>query len=186
MRCVVSCDSTSFPWLVFFFKTLLWGSMIHKHTGRWMWQGSASVVFSTQSAENTTDLGKVSNMYVNSIKGTSSRFEISRHVSIISSIVWIWNESRGPRWCGFWWAFWTPHIFQFPGWKCSFGGRKLYAAVIAAFIFLNISWTGWRFCVCVLFPPFFSCLPGWIQPIRSELAFQQWRFLCQSDEEWVS
>ena len=22
---------------------LLWGSMIHKHTGRWMWQGSASV-----------------------------------------------------------------------------------------------------------------------------------------------
>ena len=35
---------TSFRWLVFFFGVLLWGSMIHKHTGRWMWQGSASVV----------------------------------------------------------------------------------------------------------------------------------------------
>ena len=44
MRCVVSCGSTSFPWLVFFFGALLWGSMIHKHTGRWMWQGSASLV----------------------------------------------------------------------------------------------------------------------------------------------
>ena len=44
MRCVVSCGSTSFPWLVFFFGALLWGSIIHKHTGRWMWQGSASVV----------------------------------------------------------------------------------------------------------------------------------------------
>ena len=44
MRCVVSCGSTSFPWLLFFFGALLWGSMIHKHTGRWMWQGSASVV----------------------------------------------------------------------------------------------------------------------------------------------
>ena len=44
MRCRVSCGSTSFPWLVFFFGALLWGSMIHKHTGRWMWQGSASVV----------------------------------------------------------------------------------------------------------------------------------------------
>ena len=28
---------------VFFFGALLWGSMIHKHTGRWMWQGSVSV-----------------------------------------------------------------------------------------------------------------------------------------------
>ena len=44
MRCVVSCGSTSFPWLVFFFGALLWGSMIHKHTGRWMWQMSTSVV----------------------------------------------------------------------------------------------------------------------------------------------
>ena len=43
MRCVVSCGST-FPWLVFFFGALLWGSMIHKHTGRWMWKVSASVV----------------------------------------------------------------------------------------------------------------------------------------------
>ena len=40
MRCVVSCCSTSFPWLVFFFGALLWGSMIHKHTGRWMWHPS--------------------------------------------------------------------------------------------------------------------------------------------------
>ena len=44
MRCVVSCGSTSFQWLVFFFRALLRGSMIHKHTGRWMWQGSSSVV----------------------------------------------------------------------------------------------------------------------------------------------
>ena len=44
VRCVVSCSSTSFPWLVVFFGALLWGSMIHKHTGIWMWQGSASVV----------------------------------------------------------------------------------------------------------------------------------------------
>ena len=36
MRCVVSCGSTSFPWLVFFFGAQLWGSMIHKHTGRWI------------------------------------------------------------------------------------------------------------------------------------------------------
>ena len=40
MRCVVSCGNISFPWLVFFFGTPLWGSMIHKHTGRWMWQGN--------------------------------------------------------------------------------------------------------------------------------------------------
>ena len=44
MTCVVSCSSISFPWLVFFFVALLWGSIIHKHTGRWMWQGSASAV----------------------------------------------------------------------------------------------------------------------------------------------
>ena len=31
-RCVVFCGSTSFPWLVFFFGALLWGSMIYKHT----------------------------------------------------------------------------------------------------------------------------------------------------------
>ena len=45
MRCIVSCGSTSFPWLVFFFGVLLWGSMIHKRVGKWMWQGSTSVVF---------------------------------------------------------------------------------------------------------------------------------------------
>ena len=44
MRCVVSCSSTSFPWLVFFFGALLWGSVILKPPGRWMRQGSASVV----------------------------------------------------------------------------------------------------------------------------------------------
>ena len=44
MRYLVSCGSTSFSWLVFFFGALLWESMTHKHTGRWMWQGSASVV----------------------------------------------------------------------------------------------------------------------------------------------
>ena len=36
------CSSTSFPWLLFF-AALLWGSMIYKHTGRWIWQGSTSV-----------------------------------------------------------------------------------------------------------------------------------------------
>ena len=40
MRCIASYGSTSFPWLVFFFGAILWGSMIHKNTGRWMWQGS--------------------------------------------------------------------------------------------------------------------------------------------------
>ena len=40
----LSCSSTSSPWHVFFFGALLWGSMIHKHSGRWMWQGSASDV----------------------------------------------------------------------------------------------------------------------------------------------
>ena len=44
MRCLVSCSSTSFPWLVFFNGALLWGSMIHKHTGRLMTPGSASVI----------------------------------------------------------------------------------------------------------------------------------------------
>ena len=41
---LVSCGNvnTSFPWFVFFFGALLLGSMIHKRTGRWMWQGSAS------------------------------------------------------------------------------------------------------------------------------------------------
>ena len=45
VRCEVSCGSTSFPWLVFSFGALLWGSMIQKHRGRLMWQGSVSVVF---------------------------------------------------------------------------------------------------------------------------------------------
>ena len=40
----MSWGSTSFLWLVFFFGALLWGSIIHKHTGRWMWQRSASFV----------------------------------------------------------------------------------------------------------------------------------------------
>ena len=44
MRCVVSCGGTSFPWLVFLFGALLWGSMIHKHTERWIWQGRTSDV----------------------------------------------------------------------------------------------------------------------------------------------
>ena len=44
MRCIISCSSTSFPWLIFFFAALLWVFMIHKHTGRWMWQGSTSFV----------------------------------------------------------------------------------------------------------------------------------------------
>ena len=36
--------STSFPRLVFFSAALLWGSLIHKHTGKWIWQGSTSVI----------------------------------------------------------------------------------------------------------------------------------------------
>ena len=43
MRYIISCGSSSFQWLVFF-GALLWGSMIHKHTGIWMWQGSAPVI----------------------------------------------------------------------------------------------------------------------------------------------
>ena len=42
MRCMVSCGSTSFPWLVFFFGDLLRGSMIYKHTFRWTLQGHLS------------------------------------------------------------------------------------------------------------------------------------------------
>ena len=38
-----TCGSSTFPWLVFFFAALLWGSIIHKHTGRWVWEGSTSV-----------------------------------------------------------------------------------------------------------------------------------------------
>ena len=41
----ISCDSISYPWLVFFFGAQLRGSMIRKHTRRWMWQESASDVF---------------------------------------------------------------------------------------------------------------------------------------------
>ena len=48
MRCVVSCGSNSFPWFVFFFWALLWGSMIHKHTEIWMRHVSASVVSETE------------------------------------------------------------------------------------------------------------------------------------------
>ena len=33
-----------YPWLMFFFGALRWGSMIHKHTGKWTWQGSSSDV----------------------------------------------------------------------------------------------------------------------------------------------
>ena len=44
MRWVVSCRSSSFPWLVVFFGALLRKSMIHKHTERWLWQGSTLVV----------------------------------------------------------------------------------------------------------------------------------------------
>ena len=35
--CVVQLPAGSWH-LVFFFGALPWGSMIHKHTGRWMWQ----------------------------------------------------------------------------------------------------------------------------------------------------
>ena len=31
LRCIVSCGSTSFPWLVFFFGALLWGSMVQAY-----------------------------------------------------------------------------------------------------------------------------------------------------------
>ena len=37
-------QSILFQWLIFFFVALLWGSMIHKYAGRWMWHGSASVI----------------------------------------------------------------------------------------------------------------------------------------------
>ena len=37
-------DSTSFPWLVFFFAALLWRPMVRTHTARWMWQESVTVI----------------------------------------------------------------------------------------------------------------------------------------------
>ena len=50
---MVSCGSTPFPWLVFIFVALLWGPMIYRRTGRWMWKGSASVIFwNCQCSEN--------------------------------------------------------------------------------------------------------------------------------------
>ena len=52
MGCIVSYGSTSFLWLVFFFGALLWGSMIHKHTGRWMCQGSAPPLFLNYATRN--------------------------------------------------------------------------------------------------------------------------------------
>ena len=42
MRCVVSCGSTSFPWLEFFFGALLWGSMIRRDAvGRTDWKSKS-------------------------------------------------------------------------------------------------------------------------------------------------
>ena len=52
MRCLVSCGSTSFPWLVFFFGALLWGSLIHKHAGRWIWQGSLEWIYCVEYVQN--------------------------------------------------------------------------------------------------------------------------------------
>ena len=40
MRCVVSCDSTSIPWLFFLLSSAV---KVHQYTGRWMWQGNTSV-----------------------------------------------------------------------------------------------------------------------------------------------
>ena len=60
-----------------------------------------------------------------------------------------------------WWWWW--------GWKCPLHGWKYFAATITACTLQNISWIGWR--------SVFSCLSRnstWYQPIRSELAFQQW------------
>ena len=42
MRYAVFCGIILFPWLVFFFTAQQWGSMIQKHTGRWMWQECVS------------------------------------------------------------------------------------------------------------------------------------------------
>ena len=53
---------------------------------------------------------------------------------------------------------------------------KYFAAIIAACISRSISWIG-------LHSIFLACLETWYQPIRSELAFQQWLSLYQSDEE---
>ena len=47
---VVSCSSTSFSWLVFYFAALLWGSTIHNHIGRQIWQVSTSVVGTERNA----------------------------------------------------------------------------------------------------------------------------------------
>ena len=47
-RRIISYSSTSFPCLIFFFATLPWGSMIHKHTGRWISQGCALSYLGTE------------------------------------------------------------------------------------------------------------------------------------------
>ena len=47
---LVSCGSTSFPWLVFFFGALLWGSMIHNDS---LW---GSIIYQSQKVPFVLDL----------------------------------------------------------------------------------------------------------------------------------
>ena len=68
MRCVVSCGSTSCAWLVFFYGALVWGSIIHKHTGRWMWQGSAWLSYSKTSVSVSVSQWMVGYLIDNHVK----------------------------------------------------------------------------------------------------------------------
>ena len=81
MRCVVSCSSTSFPWLKFFFAALLWWFMIHKHMGRWMWQGSALVVsLNRQKCSCFSKLVSVLSMLLLSV--------------LFWRVSWVWNSCQ--------------------------------------------------------------------------------------------
>ena len=103
MRCVVSCGSTSFPWLVFFFGALLWGSMIHKHTGRWMWEGSASVIFwSWQKYSRQSKLVSALSMLLLSVLS----WKVSQAWTLISynwGILWIIQLLKHPA-CSVGWV----------------------------------------------------------------------------------
>ena len=81
--------------LSFFFGALLWGSMIHKHTERWMWRGSTPIdkvetikysgVWSMKSSEGSfrnSDGLKISQMYISrKQKGPLA----SRYIVLVSS-----------------------------------------------------------------------------------------------------
>ena len=103
MRCVVSRGSTSLPWLVLFFAALLWRSMIHKYTGRWIWQGSTWVV--------SRNWEKCSRRY--KLVSTLSRLLSSMLSWRVSQA---WNPRRIQLSPGTW-SFWlSARLLKFPCW----------------------------------------------------------------------